>query len=132
MIAFNSRNTFWAVKSFWISSGTIFSSGNQVGHGERVQLHQPAAEKPGQRRQPVNDDERRAGERGFHGGRAAGDHGGAGMHERGAGVVGEGDLTGDGPVALKLLRSQSLFQRGCHGQDKFKVIALFFCRSSAA
>ena len=66
-------------------------SGDEVRHGEGVQFYQAAAKKPGERRQPIDHDKGRARERCFHRGGAAGDNSGAGVHERGAGVVSEVD-----------------------------------------
>ena len=78
-------------KVFLDKLGDDLFTGDQVGHGERIQLDQAAAKQPCERRQPVNDDKRSSRERSFNRGRAAGDHRGAGVHERSAGVVGEMD-----------------------------------------
>ena len=59
------------------------------------QLHQVAAKGPCKPRQPIDHDKRSADERGLHGGRAAGHHAHARVHQGGAGIVAKGNVRCD-------------------------------------
>jgi hypothetical protein len=66
-------------------------SGDEVGHGHVRHLYETPGDSIRQPRDAINHDERIANERGFDGGSAAGDYGGARMEKRGAGIVDQMD-----------------------------------------
>ena len=61
-------------------------AGNEVGHSHVRNLDDAFGDGVGERGNSVDDDEGVANERCFHGGRAAGDDGGAGVMEGGGGI----------------------------------------------
>src|SRR5580692_7821329 len=99
------------------------AAGDEVGHGHVRNFDHPFGNGVGGRRDPVDDHEGIADKSSFHGSCAAGDYGGAGVVERGAGVVDEVDgeilaLAGGEASDLGTLGN---VERGCKRHDELEV-----------